>query len=186
LPDTLAHVPDDAPTLRLADLTAGLLPGVTAAAGSFFAEAVRVCLDSVGHGLDVTLTLDGDVEKTFNFEWVPPTQQMRQTHADAQDATEHAAYAVAFLTVLDITDYTVIRKARKGTGVDWFLGFKDRAFQDAARLEVSGIPSGTPEQISARVRQKLQQTWPSDGHRMPAYVSVTEFGSPRTRLVRKT
>jgi hypothetical protein len=174
------------PRLKLAALRRGVRPGVTPAKGGSLAEAACVCLHALGHtpGSSMIL-LDGDTKKTYELVWDTPTQEMCNCHNDAQDATEEGAYAVSFLTVLDVTDYTVIRKSRKGTGVDWFLAYKDELFQDAARLEVSGILRGTVDQLAYRVNQKLQQTSLSDGQMLPAFVSVTEFGSPRTRLVRK-
>ena len=176
----------DLPSLRLSDLKNGIAPGVTPAKGASLAEAACVCLHFQGHGQDVTIILDGDVKKNYRLEWEQPTDEMCNCYNDTQDATEEGAYAMSFLTVLDVTHFTVIRKSRKGTGVDWFLGYKDNLFQNAARLEVSGILKGTTEQLAYRVKVKLEQTAQSDGQKLPAYVSVTEFGSPRMRFVQKT
>ncbi len=93
---------------------------------------------------------------------------------------------MAILIILALTDYTVIRRSRKGTGIDSWLGYQDAdyPFQDAARLEVSGIRRGNDRILNARVSQKIRQTQPSDGA-LPAYIVVVEFSSPYARLVKK-
>ena len=113
---------------------------------------------------------------------------MRNTYADEEYATEHAAYGVAFLLVLGQTDYTVMAKSRRGTGFDYWLGTgeDDRGlpFHEKERLEVSGIRSGDETQIKARVNQKLKQVRRSDDTRLPALVIVVEFSHPITQAER--
>jgi hypothetical protein len=46
--------------------------------------------------------------------------------------------------VLELTDYTIVERACKGTGFDYWLGDEDDdLFQWKARLEISGILKGT-------------------------------------------
>ncbi|MEB3337992.1 MAG: hypothetical protein VKJ46_11045, partial [Leptolyngbyaceae bacterium] len=83
---------------------------------------------------------------------------------------------------LKLTNLTVIERSRKGTGFDYWLGIQDSAsilpFQRMARLEVSGIRKGHQGQINARVKQKTEQTRPSDAQGLPAYIIVVEFSRP--------
>jgi hypothetical protein len=105
---------------------------------------------------------------------------------DHQEATEAGATGLAFLLILNLTEFTIIRRARKGTGFDYWLGFKDAElpFQDAARLEISGILKGDAHEMRSRVRKKLKQTQPTDGV-LPAYIVVVEFGSPKSYIEAK-
>jgi hypothetical protein len=101
------------------------------------------------------------------------------------EATERGASAIAFLLMLQLTDYTVIERSRKGTGFDYWLGHKDdMIFQRAARLEISGILSGTAQTVDTRVAQKKKQTRRSDGA-LPAYIVVVEFGAPTAKVVQR-
>jgi hypothetical protein len=73
----------------------------------------------------------------------------------------------------------VVERSVKGLGFDYWLGDKDddELFAGKARLEVSGILSGSRSQAQARVRQKREQMKPSD-RLAPGYVAVVEFGTP--------
>jgi hypothetical protein len=72
-------------------------------------------------------------------------------------------------------------RALEEGGFDYWLGNEDEdgeeLFQRKARLEVSGILSGSRLQVQARVRQKKEQMKPSD-RLAPGYVAVVEFGTP--------
>ena len=100
-------------------------------------------------------------------------------------ATEHGAYGIACLLILDLTGLTVIQRSRKGTGFDFWLGDDEELpFQNKARLEVSGIRQGDAARVAARVAQKKKQTGRSDGF-LPAYVIVVDFGTPLARVIKK-
>jgi len=117
---------------------------------------------------------------------------MRRSWKDLQEATEYGAVAIAILLVINCTEYTIIERAVKGTGFDYWL--LEDAFYDeeeifpsgTARLEVSGIIHAEKDsEIRARVREKKKQTEVSDDRRLPALIIVTEFSRPETHMVRK-
>ena len=54
-------------------------------------------------------------------------------------------------------------------------------FTEKARLEVSGIRTGSNSTVSARVEQKLRQISVSSGN-LPGIVVVVEFGTPLARM----
>jgi len=86
--------------------------------------------------------------------------------------------------VVALTEYTVVERARKGPGFDYWLGKKDSVaplFQDKARLEVSGLRRGDDRSLESRVRRKAKQIEASD-RGLPGLVAVVEFSSPRTRV----
>ena len=171
--------------LDLNELQNGL-PAINPEWGSVLAQVASVCLESQGHDQGVTLRITGHLDNTYTLVWPPVDDQTRRTWADYQEATEYGATAIAILLIRKGTGYTVIERAAKGTGIDYWLGHDTQVppFQNKARLEVSGILSveGTGKTIAAavsrRVREKLKQTQPSSGT-FPAFVVVIEFGSPR-------
>jgi hypothetical protein len=106
--------------------------------------------------------------------------QTRRCYNDLQEATELGACGIAILIVCDLTGMVVIERSKKGPGFDYWLGEEDDGalpFAGKARLEASGMLSGSRSGVQTRVRQKRQQVRPSD-HLAPGYVAVVEFGTP--------
>lgn len=133
------------------------------------------------------MKIKGDFDATFQVKWDNQiTDQIRNSWNDTQDLTEFGAMGIGILLILKLTDYTVIRRARKGEGIDYWLGKKDSElpFQEFARLEISGILEGSDSKIKVRIKQKKVQTFPTDG-KLPAYISVTEFSKPVSYLEKK-
>lgn len=96
-----------------------------------------------------------------------------------EEATEYGAVGIAILLLLRHTEHAVLKRARKGTGFDYWLGSADEhPFQHKARLEVSGLLKGSASKLRARVRQKVEQTKLS-ARPLPAYIVVVEFGTPQ-------
>ena len=169
-------------SLILADLGEGW-PKLTTAMGQTLAEAASVCLSSQNHLDGVELKVSGAFKTTYHLRWLSVTEQMESTHNDLQDATELGACGVALLLIRDLTEYTVVKKAWKGGGFDYWLGLKtDPLFQEKARLEVSGILRGKASTLQARVQQKRRQVMPSDYLQLPAYIVVVAFDKPTARV----
>lgn len=174
--------------LDLRDLEQGI-PALTEALGRVHAEAAAICLEDRSHRETVQLIVRKVDDGQFFLRWPDITDVMRRAYNDLELATELGAYGVAILLVRDLTGLTVIRQSRKGTGFDYWLGKDDEAntlaFQDTARLEVSGILSGTESQFTTRLKQKLKQTEASDETRLPAYAVVVEFGRPQAEVAKR-
>lgn len=163
------------------------LPGITPSWGSFLSEASATCLVSQNHQLGVEMDVLGFKKTQFKIFW--NNQIQSQTFAawnDEQELTEYGACGIAIMLVLELTGYTVVRRSKKGTGIDYWLGHKDsnQPFENSARLEVSGILKGDEKEIKGRVKKKTKQTEPSDGS-LPAIIVVVEFGKPLSHLVQK-
>jgi len=165
------------------------LPAITSEYGAALSQAGAVCFQDQNHTNGVELKVNGTFNAKFNVHWQEVTDQMLRCWNDLEFTTEQAAYGVAFLLMRDLAGYTVIRRSRKGTGFDYWLGSEenegDLLFQDKARLEVSGIRKGGSSRLGARVTQKLNQVTPSDGLLLPAYIVVVEFGTPISQVVKK-
>jgi hypothetical protein len=172
----------------LTNLTEGY-PGITPAFGTGLAEAGAVCLEEQGHDNSVSFFVKGDYDETFTLVRPTATEQMRRCWNDYDVATEYGAYGIACLLILLLTDYTIIRRSRRGTGFDYWVGYIDREdeniFQDKARLEVSGMRHASDTLVRARVRKKKTQTGKSDAAYLPAYVIVIEFSRPTGEVVRR-
>jgi hypothetical protein len=169
--------------LDLRELESGI-PALTQALGRVHAEAAAVCLENQGHQEPVRLAVRKIDTPQYDLRWPALTDTMRRAYEDLERATELGAYGVAILLIRDQTGLTAIRQSRKGTGFDYWLGpdgtDDQLVFQNKARLEVSGILSGTDSQFLTRVKQKLKQTEASDNSGLPAYACVVVRWTPRT------
>ena len=171
--------------LELSELCAGL-PRLTSAMGTALAEAATVCLSENGHNRNVALSVEGMQVTVYRLSCLEMTEAMRATYHDLQEATEWGACGIAILLISRLTDYQVVKRSAKGTGIDYWLGRKDDPlFQEAARLEVSGILVGDSATIRQRVRTKLEQVDLSASSAMTAFVIVIEFSRPMAQVERK-
>lgn len=173
--------------ILLDDITTISIPGISAATGAYLCEGCVVCMNRQAHASGVHVSLRGDTIATIPLEWnMEYTACMDRSWQDQEVATEHGAVCLSVLLSLRLTEYTILRRARKKTGVDYWLCKKeDSFFQDAARLEVSGIYNGS-DKVEGRVKQKLEQTKQSSSTGLPAYVSVVEFSEPSVTFVKKS
>lgn len=173
-------------TLTLTDLAKGL-PGITSAFGTMLAEAGAVCFADRQHSNGVELKVDGSFQAKFQVYWQQISEQMKRCYNDEEFTTELGAYGVAFLLVLNLTNHTILKRSRRGTGFDYWLGKTNDKdvlpFQDKQRLEVSGIRNGDNSAVKARVNQKIKQTQPSDKTGLPALIVVVEFSAPLSQVI---
>lgn len=150
------------------------------------AEAASVCLEAEGHDLLSDLELHDAGEPSRGcLHRLTCTDKERASFADPEEATEQGAEAIAWLTAEKKTGLPVVKRTYKGPGFDWYLADSLEAvgFQDAVRLEVSGIRNGSRSAIRRRVSQKTRQTTRSDDRGQIAVVCVVEFSRPCCVLV---
>jgi len=179
---------------RLAEVMERDIPGVTRIQAAQHVQACLICLDHHQHVTGIQLTVvDERTNERFYLSWEETVDEhMRRSWKDLQEATEYGAVAIAILLVINCTEYTIIERAVKGTGFDYWL-LEDTFYDEeeifpsgTARLEVSGIIHAEKDsEIRARVREKKKQTEVSDDRRLPALIIVTEFSRPETHMVRK-
>jgi len=164
---------------------------VVRATAPFYQEKCMACFDSRGHVSGVMLNVKfGESSRIFRVLWSGEvTEQVKRSHADLQDAVEFAACAITFLLVPVFTDMTTIRQASKGTTVDYYLapqgGDDSLIFNDAARLEVSGILSeNESNSVEGRIGDKLRRLKPDPRRDIPTFISVVEFSQPWSKVVK--
>jgi hypothetical protein len=96
------------------------MPAVTPAFGQACAEAGSVCLEIQGHECGVRMMIGGSYTAEYEINWSTVNEQAKKCWNDIQDATEYGAYGIAFLLIKYLTQYTVIERARKGPGFDFW------------------------------------------------------------------
>jgi hypothetical protein len=177
-------------SLLLSELKKGC-PGITQIWGNFLSEAVIMCFDYHKYASKTKILLDGINTGDYEVIWLDEvSEQLRRSWQDHKEMVSFGACGIAVLLVLNFTNYTVLERARIGTGVDYWLSEKDEEdtslpFQRAARLEVSGILKGEMPIFKSRVKQKIEQTEPTDSTNLPAYIVVVEFSQPMAKMVKK-
>lgn len=147
--------------------------------GAALAQAGAVCLESQNHTPGVVLAIRGNSDaRSYRLNWTP-TASGNSTLWQYNRATEMGAEAVAILLAKNETPYPSVEAATLGTGIDYWLGEgSNHYFQRKARLEISGIRSGSDAAIARRVSEKLNQTAQSDHSQTTAYIIVVEFSRP--------
>jgi hypothetical protein len=167
--------------MELEELSRGFF-GITPSFGSSLAEAGAVCF-YLKHEDGVELHVSGNLLDQYRVYWKKVTPDMIRTWGgDIPYTTEHAAYGVAFLLIRDVTQFKKVERARRGTGFDYWLKKDDCGtappFQDAIRLEVSGIFEGDASVVRSRIRRKWKQMQAADPQVSSAFIVVIEFGTP--------
>lgn len=173
-------------TLNLDELNSPSIPGVTPVLGKMHAEAAAFCLESQGHQQNVRFQVSGFLTGEFSLKWTATPETAVAAWNDPEFATEQGAVGLALLLVDKVCTETVVMRARKGKGFDYWLGnavIGKLRFE--GRLEVSGIRSGNLRIVKARVQQKLKQISRSDSLELPAYVIVIEFSCPLGEIQKK-
>ncbi|NDW11170.1 hypothetical protein [Dysgonomonas sp. 520] len=173
--------------LNVTDIKEGL-PGISKSSCAHYYEAFMVCMHRCQHKIGTELGLSGDAENAFSLHWVDYfDDQIDRTWQDQIYCTDHAAVCLSALLVKRCTEYTIIQRARIGTGVDYWLGKEDDVpFQNSARLEISGIfKESATNTADKRLKMKKKQTQASDSTSLPIYVSIVEFSNPKAILAKK-
>ena len=173
----------DTRKLDLVGLAREGVPNMTQAWCATLAECASLCLHHNGYRDSANLKIQGDFETTIPTAMLPVDDVILRTHNDLDVAAELGAYGVAFLLINALTPLTIVERSKKGTGFDYWLGDKeDLLLQHKARLEVSGLCNGSNKEFNRRIKKKQNQARVSDNLCLPAWVVITDFGSPRAHI----
>lgn len=178
--------------LNLDSLDVGI-PALSPGKAEMLKETCVWCLSECNHDNGVTIKArNGEKRQEIPICWEDSSvdkEAINRTY-NKEDAIEYGAEAVSFLLIRECTEYTAIRRAATGTGIDYWLGSKkivgNNIFSNTdARLEVSGILKETASNsIQKRVTEKLKQTAPTD-NTFPVFISIIEFSQPHAEMVLK-
>jgi hypothetical protein len=156
----------------------------------FLSENCIVALENNKHISGCVLNVTGDHSEHIGIHWTK--EVVKNGYKEEKKFVEKSAEALSFFLCSYFTEYRVIEEASIGTGIDYWLGFKeDHHLFDPlnflnARLEISGINSETQTNtLEGRVKIKTKQTAPSDGTKLPAYISVIEHSTPKAYFGKK-
>jgi len=149
-------------------------PGLTQAVCAYLAEAAAVCL-SRHHSTPIQFTLTSPVlEVEIEVSWPAPDQAMRDAHNNADDATRDGAYAVSLAATEEWYGLRALKRAETRTGADYYVGLEGQDFEDALRLEVSGVDRGDDTTVNRRLRAKVEQARRGASN-LPAMAAVVGF-----------
>lgn len=163
---------------------------------AFAYEAAVFCLHTMGHESGVVCRIHDTSEQSSTVAIVWSSEIGNNISAswdDEYEMIEEGATAIAPALIDKFTDYDLVRRAPRGRGVDFYMGYKDAIRTKAgyrvfsARLEVSGIlAAGSESVVKQRVRRKQNQTRASDIDDNPAHVIVAEFSEPMVDWSKRT
>ena len=169
------------------------IPALSSGKAKMLEESCVWCLDECNHNNGVTIKTKKQPQNEQHYIcWEDDSidKEAIKRAYNRDDAVEYGAEALSFLLIRECTPYTAIRRAATGTGIDYWLGGKERSggniFSNTdARLEVSGILKETASNSTKkRVKEKLKQTAPTD-NTFPVFISVIEFSQPHAEMVLK-
>jgi len=180
-------------TLNLNDLCHKRVPAISDNIAYAMREACELSLQCNNHQPGVVMNVQGEFDEIVPVNWNINNNEKHNIMWDPDDASEWGATCVALLLISEFTGFVACDRAFKGKGFDYWLSTEPKKSSDelfgpknhTARLEVSGIRKGTPRDINARVKKKLNQVSPSDYLGLPAYVFVVEFGRPISKTAVK-
>lgn len=166
-------------------------PALTASLAIHMQEAVLMCMNPHNHVPGVLCAVrDLDaVLVTARIQWkMSYSEKIRRAFGNARNAAQKAGEAIAILTVTEITDYTVVERARIGDGFDFWISRSDDdhdyLFQQLIGLECKGLSNASyPSEIVAAVNRGIEQIKESPNANFPALVIATEFSRPVVYMV---
>lgn len=161
-------------------------PGLTPAISEAYSEAAFVTLARCLHPNVVDFNIDESAATVIRaVSWDQPDHRTLLAWANRDDATRDGAYSMSLAAVQAECGLVALRRAETKTGADYYLVPEDHRsgndltdFENAYRLEVSGVATGLEADVKRRVNEKLAQLRAgSDG---PAYAAVVGF---KARLI---
>ena len=126
--------------------------------------------------------------RTITLGWLAPNADDITCYGTATDSDviRYGAECVAVRLIAALLGLQVIKKAAKGTGVDFWLGdpnAQSSGYEGLVRLEVSGILGDNEGEYKRRLREKLAQMTPTDP--LPGYAAIVMFGTPKMNLTER-
>ena len=177
------------PELMIESLSVGI-PVIPQGAEGFFIQSCTVCLDYHGHRSRTPFFVNYSKKNhSYLLVWeTVVTDQHRRAFADIQETTEYSATAIAFLLIRELTEFTTIERAKKGTNIDYFLSSKSDTdkliFNHTSRLEISGIlKESENNSVDKRISTKINRLKQFDDDQS-TYIIVVEHSRPWAKMIK--
>lgn len=175
------------------DILQNGLPGITPVMGAFYMEAAIVSLIKNGFTSGVILKVNGAFEEEFKIQW---SSQLTIFQVRSWREENHfysaGAVGLSLLLIKELLGFTIFEEGTIGTGIDYWLGkdldveAKNSFFKKLARLEISGIgKANKTNSINMRINRKKKQMVASDNTKLEGWISVVEFSTPTTKIIKK-
>lgn len=176
--------------LNVDDLTTDI-PALTRSFAGLMQEAIAMCMREHNHlpGVSCDLRDFATVLARAEVVWTNEfTDRIAKAFGSTANAAELAGEGMAILTIIAMTDYTIVERSIKGSGVDFWLGHiedtTEKTIQRAARMEVKGRTRIESDgRIHSAVRAGMKQTTRSAATKLPVCVVLTEFSRPIIYMV---
>jgi hypothetical protein len=155
---------------------------------AYMCDCLVVCLTEEYHNTGLILNVETeDKNHAFRIEWATKmSPHLVGATRDKERTTEWAAMGIGLLLARELTEYQCAFTSQKGTGIDFFLSKDATKMRQEARLEISGIrKENLNNTIKQRLAVKKRQAEQSDFLDKPVFISITEFGEPKSLFVKK-
>lgn len=158
--------------------------GMTPVVGNFLLEGLVYCLTVNGHQSGTILNVSGEFEEKFELVWsIKLTEQIKSSWNDSVELVEYGATGLAALLTKILLDFEFLQRNLQTEGCDYKIGVPENS-ETRALLEVSGIlTKSNSNTINTRVNRKLEQV-KKKVKDIPAYIIVTEFSVPKSKIVK--
>jgi hypothetical protein len=155
-------------------------------------EAAVVCFTDQQHQSGLTLPVklaEPGSNRELQVSWVLEiSDNIRKSYQEPSRTTDYGAMCVAvLLSTILVENCNAVEPTVGNNGFDFYLCDEEDTYNFyLARLEVSGIrKESKTNTVEKRVEIKKQQTQRSDNSGLPAYICVTEFGTPKASYIKK-
>ena len=178
--------------LNLDTLKKGLL-GISPTRGNFYREAAIVGLHQQGFKSGVILHISGEFQEKISIEWTDDVDKVTiDSWRDELQVTNFGAVGIALLLMAELLTFNNFEEGVIGTGIDFWMSKKSfqkkkiAFYQREARLEISGIlKEKIGNTVNMRIGKKKKQISVSDYTRLPGWIVVVEFSTPKSKIVKK-
>ena len=152
---------------------------LTEAVAAFYKEAASVCL-SRHHVSPLSIVLsDNGTKCEGEVCWCLPDARTNDAWANSTDATEAGAYGCVIAALECMRSLFAVRRAETGTGADYYVGpvgSGENDLEDCLRLEISGVDSGSHDDVVNRLNAKIKQAHRGKSN-LPALAGVIGFSA---------
>lgn len=107
-------------------------------------------------------------------------------------SSSYGAVGIALLLAVELMGFDFFEESVFGTGIDFWAGNSDLT-EDAPnsrnitdRIEISGIAKENQgNSVNMRIERKKKQITASDNTKLPGWIMVVEFSTPKTKIIKK-